>query len=87
MLHRFVPGDRVRVAANTTYEPLAARLRERQTDEGFLVEEVAEQPAHGGGSFVVMRVRYPDGLMSGALYAEIFERIAHQEGETPLVIS
>lgn len=87
MLHRLVPGDRVRVAAVTSYEPLARRIRERESTEGFVIEEVVEQSLYGGGSMVVVKVRYPDGKFSGAINAEIFERISQQQGAMPLVIS
>jgi hypothetical protein len=72
------PGDRVRVAAKTPYEPLATSIRSRQTEDGFLVENVTHtRRADFGGADIpsTVQIRYEDGSLSGALYVEIFEII------------
>lgn len=80
MKQRFEAGQTVRVREDAPYPPMARLMRERQTDEYFRVErseieKFARAPDTHTGDYEVIQVRYPDGSLSGAIYADIFELV------------
>jgi hypothetical protein len=76
----YQPGEVVRVRTKTMYEPLAHLMRERQTDAGFEIVKsdickYARYTDEFTSTYETVQVRYPDGSLSGAIYADIFERV------------
>lgn len=72
MSRKFFPGDwvRLRPIGQSPY-PILARLIAQIPRECPLVV----QTSTWDGIFETITVRWPDGTMSGALYAEIFYRV------------
>jgi hypothetical protein len=73
----FKPGRWIRVQDGpTVYPPMAEAMRRRQPPYGFEVESFSTRPYHNTNiQFGEVRVRYPDGGFSGAIYSDIFELI------------